>query len=84
MTEVGTLEAKNRLSNLLDQVLQGEEVVITRHGKPVAKLVPMQATDARTLEVRETIQRLKDLRDSIKPKGKPIPWEELKNIGRKW
>ncbi|WP_420467847.1 type II toxin-antitoxin system Phd/YefM family antitoxin [Panacagrimonas sp.] len=84
MTEVGTLEAKNRLSNLLDQVLQGEEVVITRHGKPVAKLVPMQPTDARTLEVRETIQRLKELRDSIKPKGKPIPWEELKNIGRKW
>lgn len=84
MTEVGTLEAKNRLSNLLDQVLQGEEVVITRHGKPVAKLVPMQPTDARALEVRETIQRLKELRDSIKPKGKPIPWEELKNIGRKW
>lgn len=84
MTEVGTLEAKNRLSNLLDQVLQGEEVVITRHGKPVAKLVPMQPANARTLEVRETIQRLKELRDSIKPKGKPIPWEELKNAGRKW
>ncbi|MGQ0530836.1 MAG: type II toxin-antitoxin system Phd/YefM family antitoxin [Panacagrimonas sp.] len=84
MTEVGTLEAKNRLSNLLDQVLQGEEVVITRHGRPVAKLVPMQPVDARALQARETIQRLKELRDSIKPKGKPIPWEELKNAGRKW
>lgn len=84
MTEVGTLEAKNRLSNLLDQVLQGEEVVITRHGKPVAKLVPMQPAEERAREARETIQRLKELRDSIKPKGKPIPWEELKNAGRKW
>lgn len=32
-------EAKNQLSALLDRVAQGEEVMITRHGKPVAKLV---------------------------------------------
>ena len=38
MKEVGAFEAKNRLSALLDLVEQGEEVLITRHGKPVAKL----------------------------------------------
>lgn len=84
MTEVGTLEAKNRLSSLLDQVLEGEEVVITRHGKPVARLVPMQPADRKVETAREIVQRLKALRDSIKPRGKPIPWEELKNAGRKW
>lgn len=38
MREIGAFEAKNRLSALLDLVEQGEEVVITRHGKPVARL----------------------------------------------
>jgi prevent-host-death family protein len=40
MIEVGAFEAKNKLSALLDRVEQGEEVVITRHGRPVARLVP--------------------------------------------
>ena len=40
MREVGTFEAKNKLSELLDLVEQGEEVTITRHGKAVARLVP--------------------------------------------
>ena len=38
--QVGAFEAKNQLSALLDQVERGGEVVITRRGKPVAKLVP--------------------------------------------
>jgi prevent-host-death family protein len=38
--EIGAFEAKNKLSALLDRVEQGEEIVITRHGKPVARLVP--------------------------------------------
>lgn len=37
-------EAKSNLSRLLEQVEQGEEVVIARHGKPVAKLVPVPQT----------------------------------------
>ncbi len=40
MREVGAFEAKNRLGALLDRVEHGEEIVITRRGKPVAKLVP--------------------------------------------
>jgi prevent-host-death family protein len=40
MDEVGAFEAKNRLGALLDRVERGEEIVITRRGKPVAKLVP--------------------------------------------
>lgn len=39
MTEVGAFEAKTHLAALLDRVAQGEEMVITRRGKPVAKLV---------------------------------------------
>ena len=40
MTVVNTLEAKNRLSELLRRVEAGEEVVIARNGVPVARLVP--------------------------------------------
>jgi prevent-host-death family protein len=40
MKEIGAFETKNTLSSLLDLVEGGEEVVITRHGKPVARLVP--------------------------------------------
>ncbi len=39
MREVGAFEAKNTLGTLLDQVERGEEIVITRHGKPVARLI---------------------------------------------
>jgi prevent-host-death family protein len=41
MREVGAFEAKNTLGSLLDLVEHGEEVVITRRGKPVARLAPI-------------------------------------------
>jgi prevent-host-death family protein len=40
VTEVGAYEAKNTLGHLLDLAERGEEVTITRHGRPVARLVP--------------------------------------------
>jgi len=39
MSEIGAFEAKNKLGQLLDRVERGEEITITRHGRPVAKLV---------------------------------------------
>jgi prevent-host-death family protein len=44
MREVGAFEAKNRLGALLDQVVRGEEIVITRHGKEVARLARIYHT----------------------------------------
>lgn len=56
MLEVGAFEAKNTLGALLDRVESGEEVVITRHGRPVARLVPnsgrMDRTQARAAAAR--------------------------------
>ncbi|MBC5798556.1 MAG: type II toxin-antitoxin system prevent-host-death family antitoxin [Candidatus Eremiobacteraeota bacterium] len=40
MQEIGAFEAKNKLGQLLDCTDRGEEITITRHGRPVAKLVP--------------------------------------------
>jgi len=56
--EVNVYAAKTQLSRLLEQVERGEEVVITRHGKPVAKLVP--------IAVRRTPRKLGALRGKIR------------------
>jgi prevent-host-death family protein len=42
MREIGSFEAKNKLSALLDQVEHGAEIVITRRGKAIARLVPAE------------------------------------------
>jgi prevent-host-death family protein len=42
--QVNVYEAKTQLSKLLEQVEAGEEIVIARHGRPVARLVPLQRT----------------------------------------
>lgn len=39
---IGAYDAKAHFSELLDRVVKGEELTITRHGTPVAKLVPLQ------------------------------------------
>ena len=43
MERVGIFEAKSRLSELIERAEAGDEVTITRHGKPVAKIVPAKA-----------------------------------------
>ena len=45
MTTIGAFEAKTHLPRLLDRVSQGESLTITRHGRPVARLVPVEAAD---------------------------------------
>ena len=57
MREVGAFEAKNKLSELLDEVEQGGEVVITRRGRPVARLVAPSPVDREAAEA--AAQRLR-------------------------
>lgn len=53
-TEFGVADAKARLSELLDRAEAGEEIVIRRHGKPVAKLV--RVVSAKTLSPEERLR----------------------------
>jgi prevent-host-death family protein len=50
MIEVGVYEAKTRLPGLLDRVARGERVTITRHGVPVAMLVPIASAQKRPVD----------------------------------
>jgi prevent-host-death family protein len=75
MIEVGAFEAKNKLSALLDRVEQGEEIIITRHGRPVARLVPNTGGVDRSA-AEAAWQRM---RDRAKQAGfGKFDWETLK------
>src|SRR5574341_453796 len=56
MIEVGVYEAKTRLPKLLEQVARGYRITITKHGAPVAMLVPARRERGRPVE--ETIREL--------------------------
>jgi prevent-host-death family protein len=75
MEEIGAFEAKNTLGTLLDRVERGEEIVITRHGKPVARLVPNTGGIDRD-QARVTLDRIRNRARSLKPGG--FDWEALK------
>ncbi len=60
MTSVGAYEAKTYLPALLARVANGERITITKHGVPVAMLVPVGA--ATTQSPRELIGKLRELR----------------------
>lgn len=79
MRTVGAFEAKTQLSALLDVVERGEEVLITRHGKPVARLVPAEVVDRE--RVTEAIEKLKALRAGSTLVG--LSWKELRDEGRR-
>ena len=75
MKEVGAFEAKNKLSELLDLAERGEEVVITRHGKEVARLVPPRGAINRS-EARAAMQHLRERAN--REKHGSFDWAEWK------
>lgn len=80
MPEVGAYEAKTHLPRLLKRVAQGERFVITKHGRPVAELVPV-AQGPRD-EIRRAIEDLKDFQKSHSLGGVSV--RELIEEGRKY
>jgi prevent-host-death family protein len=81
MIEVGAFEAKNRLGHLLDRVESGEEVVITRHGKAVARLVPHKA-GAGSAETFASIERLRKRAAKMKGRFDWKEWRSFRDEGR--
>ena len=78
METVGSFEAKTHLPALLERVAKGEEITITKHGVPVARLVP--AERERQRDVREVIKELKEFRKGHTLEGLSV--RELINEGR--
>lgn len=80
MNEIGAFEAKNTLGSLLDRVENGEEIVITRHGKPVARLVP----NMRRVESSQVLAAFERIRSRARQLHREKParsdWPTLKKL----
>jgi len=74
MKQVGAFEAKDTLSAQLDLVERGEEVIITRHGRPVAKLVATKSGVDRA-QAQAAAQRIRARAAALKCK---ITLDEIK------
>lgn len=84
MNTIGLFEAKTKLSELLDRVQDGEELVITRHGVPVAKLVPAGQSSRR--DVSAAITQWRRFREGTvlnPPDAERVTVRELIEDGRK-
>jgi prevent-host-death family protein len=64
MQNIRSSEAKARLAELLDKVEHGETIVITRHGRAIARLVP--EADRRQAEIDRAIESIRTLRKRTK------------------
>ncbi|MGB7845448.1 MAG: type II toxin-antitoxin system prevent-host-death family antitoxin [Candidatus Acidiferrum sp.] len=79
MKEIGAFEAKNKLGHLLDLAEKGEEIIITRHGKQVARLVPMKKPFDREAALR-AVEEIKKMRKGMHLDAATI--KEFINEGR--
>ena len=77
MITLGVFEAKARLSALLDQAAAGEEVVITKHGRPIAKLISAAGTDRS--RVNQAFDKLLAARKGTTLGG--LSWKALRDEG---
>jgi prevent-host-death family protein len=80
MREIGAFEAKSKLGQLLDWVEAGEEVIITRRGKAVARLVAPGAATVDRERAQAAAQRIRAMRSGVRLGGLSI--KSLINEGR--
>ena len=78
--QIGAFGAKNTLGALLDRVEKGEEIVITRRGKPVARLGPIRS-EHDVAKARAAIEAIKEMRKGLTLGGLKI--KDLIEEGRK-
>jgi prevent-host-death family protein len=80
MATVGAFDAKTNFSALLERAERGEQIVITRRGKPVARLMPIATT--REGKVSVAMAKLRKLRQGTTLGD--LSWKELRDTGRKY
>ncbi|HEV3262280.1 MAG TPA: type II toxin-antitoxin system prevent-host-death family antitoxin [Gemmataceae bacterium] len=83
MTAIGVYDAKTQLPKLLERVSRGERFLITKHGRPVAQLVPAAAEAAPG--VKEIIQQMQQWQEREGPTlGPGLTIRELREEGRRF
>lgn len=85
MRNVALSEAKDNLSKFVAAAAKGEEIVITLHGKPAAKLVAANDEAEQRRRARKALDELMEMREEMRREGRTATVEELiawKNEGR--
>jgi len=79
---LGAFDAKNRFSELLEKALHGKETIVTKHGHPIAKIVPFRENDSPAADV---FIRISKTRLSIAARGgiceKGESWKDVARKG---
>jgi prevent-host-death family protein len=84
IARVGAFEAKNKLGQLLDLVEQSEEVIVTRQGREVARLVPVRPIHSRE-QARAAIRRIRERAEQSKLGAFDCSeWKSHRDEGRAW
>lgn len=65
MTTVGSFEAKTHFARLVDAAHKGNEVTITKHGRPIAKLIPADRIHQK--KILQTFKAIDRLRETMTP-----------------
>ena len=81
METVGAFEAKTHLAELLDRVSRGETIIITRHGVPAARLVPIAAVQGK-LSHQDVVDGMRALRRRVKPDSMSV--RQMVEAGRRF
>jgi len=78
METIGLFDAKTRLSELIARAERGEETIITRHNKPVAKIVPIADVPAELVaQRREALAAMQAIGRDMVARGGPITRQEV-------
>ena len=79
MRLAGIFEAKQQFSKLVEAVEAGEEVRITRHGKEIVRMLPVNRPAVSDEQIGRELRALEELRSRVKPGP---GWKELRDEGR--
>ncbi len=83
MTSIGAYDAKTHLPKLLERVSRGERFVITKHGRPVAELIPAGLEQAP--DVEQVIRQMEQWQEREGPTlGPGVTIRELREEGRRF
>jgi prevent-host-death family protein len=82
MKSIGVYEARTHWSEMLDRVARGEEIAITRHGTPIAKLVPHSGQSK--VSVEDPIAELREFRRKYKHRLRGLTIKQMIEEGRRF
>ncbi len=82
MTQIGSFEAKTHFSHLLNRVALGEEFIVTKRGKPIASLAPLEERKS-AKNVIAVLDELREFKIRLAKKGNLLKkGETLKELAR--